>query len=65
MMHRRQATRSKNVTRILGTAGAVKNLEPLPEDAFFVQYGDGCLPVDYCNVMTYFLLDDAPGLMVG
>jgi NDP-sugar pyrophosphorylase family protein len=49
---------------LLGTAGAVKNVEPLLEDAFFVQYGDSYLLVDYQAVMTHFLRHDAPGLMV-
>ncbi len=49
---------------LLGTAGAVKNVEPLLEDAFFVQYGDSYLLVDYRDVMAYFLQHDLPGLMV-
>jgi NDP-sugar pyrophosphorylase family protein len=49
---------------LLGTAGAVKNVEPLLEDAFFVQYGDSYLLVDYRVVMAYFRRHDAPGLMV-
>lgn len=49
---------------LLGTAGAVKNVEPLLTDAFFVQYGDSYLPVDYRAVMAYFRQHDAPGLMV-
>jgi NDP-sugar pyrophosphorylase family protein len=50
--------------RLLGTAGAVKNIEPLLEDAFFVQYGDSYLLVDYRAVMACFRQRDAPGLMV-
>jgi len=49
---------------LLGTAGAIKNVEPLLEDAFFVQYGDSYLLVDYGDVMTYFCRHDATGLMV-
>jgi N-acetyl-alpha-D-muramate 1-phosphate uridylyltransferase len=49
---------------LLGTAGAIKNVEPLLEDAFFVQYGDSYLPVDYREVMAYFLKRDVPGMMV-
>jgi len=49
---------------LLGTAGAVKNVEPLLEDAFFVQYGDSYLLVDYRDVMAYFRRCDVPGLMV-
>jgi N-acetyl-alpha-D-muramate 1-phosphate uridylyltransferase len=50
--------------RLLGTAGAIKNVEPLLEDAFLVQYGDSYLLVDYRKVMTYFLQHDVPGMMV-
>lgn len=49
---------------LLGTAGAIKNVEPLLEDAFFVQYGDSYLLIDYRDVMTFFSRHDAPGLMV-
>jgi N-acetyl-alpha-D-muramate 1-phosphate uridylyltransferase len=49
---------------LLGTAGAIKNVEPLLEDAFFVQYGDSYLLVDYREVMTHFLQHDALGMMV-
>jgi NDP-sugar pyrophosphorylase family protein len=49
---------------LLGTAGAIKNVEPLLEDAFFVQYGDSYLLVDYPSVMQFFRRHDAPGLMV-
>ena len=49
---------------LLGTAGAIKNVEPLLEDAFFVQYGDSYLLVDYREVMAYFRRHDTPGLMV-
>jgi NDP-sugar pyrophosphorylase family protein len=49
---------------LLGTAGAVKNVEPLLEDAFFVQYGDSYPLVDYREVMAYFRQHDLPGLMV-
>jgi len=49
---------------LLGTAGAVKNVEPLLDDEFFVQYGDSYLLVDYRDVIAYFRRHDAPGLMV-
>ncbi len=49
---------------LLGTAGAIKNVEPLLEDAFFVQYGDSYLLVDYGEVMAYFRQHDVSGLMV-
>jgi NDP-sugar pyrophosphorylase family protein len=49
---------------LLGTAGAIKNVEALLDEAFFVQYGDSYLLVDYGGVMAYFRQCDAPGLMV-
>ncbi len=49
---------------LLGTAGAVKNVEPLLADAFFVQYGDSYLLVDYSDAMACFQQHDATGLMV-
>ena len=39
---------------LLGTAGALKNAEPLLEDDFFLLYGDSYLLVDYREVMRYF-----------
>jgi len=39
---------------LLGTAGALKNAEPLLEDDFFLLYGDSYLLVDYGEVMRYF-----------
>lgn len=50
--------------RLLGTAGAVKNVEPLLEDAFFVQYGDSYLVVDYRDAMARFRRHGTLGLMV-
>lgn len=50
--------------RLLGTAGAIKNVEPLLEDAFFAQYGDSYLLVDYPDVMQFFRRHDVSGLMV-
>jgi MurNAc alpha-1-phosphate uridylyltransferase len=50
--------------KLLGTAGAIKNVEEMLKEAFFVQYGDSYLPVDYRDVMDYFLRQGAPGLMV-
>lgn len=49
---------------LLGTAGALKNVEPLLESVFFVQYGDSYLRVDYRDVMRFFLHRHALGLMV-
>src|SRR3990172_10336916 len=49
---------------LLGTAGAVKNVEALLADAFFVQYGDSYLLVDYRSTMAHFRAHDGLGLMV-
>lgn len=49
---------------LLGTAGAVKNVEDFLEDAFFVQNGDSYLMVDYRDVMAYFDRHSALALMV-
>lgn len=50
--------------RLLGTAGAIKNVESLLGDAFFALYGDSYLVVDYPRVMDHFLSHDRLGLMV-
>jgi NDP-sugar pyrophosphorylase family protein len=49
---------------LLGTAGAVKNAEPLLEDDFFLLYGDSYLLLDYGEAMRYFRRRSALGLMV-
>ncbi|MEM3519557.1 MAG: nucleotidyltransferase family protein [Candidatus Hadarchaeales archaeon] len=49
---------------LLGTAGALKNAEPLLEDIFFLTYGDAYLILDYKNVMNYFRKFRKLGLMV-
>jgi NDP-sugar pyrophosphorylase family protein len=52
---------------LLGTAGALKNAEPLLADDFFLLYGDAYLRVDYGEVMRYFRrpsLRGGLGLMV-
>jgi NDP-sugar pyrophosphorylase family protein len=50
--------------RLLGTAGAIKNVEYLLDDAFFVTYGDSYTVVDFVKIMDYFLSRDCLGLMV-
>jgi len=50
--------------RLLGTAGAVKNAEPLLDDEFFLTYGDSYLMIDYREVMRYFQGFPKLGLMV-
>lgn len=49
---------------LLGTAGAIKNVEALLADAFLVQYGDSYLLVDYADVTRYLRQHNALGLMV-
>jgi NDP-sugar pyrophosphorylase family protein len=39
--------------RLLGTAGAVKQAEPLLTDIFFLTYGDSYLRLDYRAVWNY------------
>ncbi len=50
--------------RLLGTAGAIKNVEHLLDDAFFVTYGDSYTVVDFATIMEHFLRRDRLGLMV-
>lgn len=50
--------------RLLGTAGALKNVERLLGDDFFVTYGDGYLALDYRGAMSYFRQHRRLGLMV-
>jgi NDP-sugar pyrophosphorylase family protein len=50
--------------QLLGTAGALKHVEPCLRDEFFVTYGDAYLMLDYRRVMGYFRQNDRLGLMV-
>lgn len=50
--------------RLLGTAGAVKHVEALLADVFFVVNGDTYPAVDFPHVMESFLSRDRLGLMV-
>jgi NDP-sugar pyrophosphorylase family protein len=50
--------------RLLGTAGAVKNVEALLDDIFLVVNGDTYPVVDFSHVMESFLTRDRLGLMV-
>jgi NDP-sugar pyrophosphorylase family protein len=50
--------------RLLGTAGAIKNVEHLLDDAFFVTYGDSYTVVDFATIMEHFIRRDRLGLMV-
>lgn len=49
---------------LLGTAGALKNVEHLLNEVFFVTYGDGYLVLDYQQAMADFRQQDQLGLMV-
>jgi len=55
---------SEEGQRLLGTAGALKQAEPLLQDQFFVMYGDSYLMVDYRDIMDYFNNFDKLALMV-
>jgi len=50
--------------QLLGTAGALQNVERLLDEEFFVTYGDGYLAMDYQRAMTYFRERRRLGLMV-
>ena len=49
---------------LLGTAGAIKNVEHLLDSAFFVTYGDSYTVVDFATIMEHFVRRDRLGLMV-
>ncbi len=50
--------------RLLGTAGALKQVEHLLDEVFFVTYGDGYLVLPYRRVLAQFQAHAALGLMV-
>jgi N-acetyl-alpha-D-muramate 1-phosphate uridylyltransferase len=47
----------------LGTAGALKNANPLLDDIFYVIYGDSYLFLDFYNIKKYFDKQDKIGLL--
>ncbi|MBI2914246.1 MAG: nucleotidyltransferase family protein [Chloroflexi bacterium] len=49
---------------LLGTAGALKQAEPLLEPEFLVTYGDSYLLLDYREIMRRFRGSSALGMMV-
>jgi N-acetyl-alpha-D-muramate 1-phosphate uridylyltransferase len=49
---------------LLGTAGAVKQAEPLLQDEFFLIYGDSYVRMDYQRACAQFLARDRLGMMV-
>jgi NDP-sugar pyrophosphorylase family protein len=50
--------------RLLGTAGALRNAEPLLEDQFLLLNGDSYLLVDYVQVLNRLAASGQLGLMV-
>ncbi len=46
----------------LGTAGALKNAEPLLKDIFILMYGDSYLFLDFPKIMSFFLSQNKLGL---
>lgn len=50
--------------RLLGTAGALKHVEEILRDVFFVVNGDTYPVIDWTRVMQHFLGHDRLGLMV-
>lgn len=59
-----QISYSEEKGRLLGTAGAVKQAQPLLREEFFVTYGDSYLMLDYGEIMAYFRRSHKLGLMV-
>ncbi len=57
-------TYSWETERLLGTAGALKNAEPLLAPEFFVTYGDSYLLLDYREIMASFRASGPLGMMV-
>ncbi|MBK8553762.1 MAG: NTP transferase domain-containing protein [Ignavibacteria bacterium] len=49
--------------KLLGTGGAIKRAIDLPDDNFFVMYGDSYLTTDFQKTGEYFLSKNKQGLM--
>jgi NDP-sugar pyrophosphorylase family protein len=58
-----EVTCSYDGPRLLGTAGALRQAQPLLGDAFFVLYGDSYLPCAYAAVQAAFEASRQPALM--
>lgn len=54
---------SRETEPLLGTAGALKNAEPLLGPLFWVMYGDTYLPIDFAAVFAGFRGESALGLL--
>ncbi len=50
-------------SKLLGTAGALKNAQALLDDPFFTMYGDSFLSLDFNRVISYFRSWDKLALM--
>ena len=48
--------------KLLGTAGALKNAEPMLDNIFFVMYGDSYLFLDFPKIYSYFISQNKLGL---
>ena len=55
---------SEEGDQLLGTAGAVRNAEPLLGEEFFLTYGDSYLHLDYDSVLRCFKIRNALAMMV-
>lgn len=55
--------RYSHESRLLGTAGALKNAKDLLNDPFFTLYGDSFLFLDFKAIMSYFLRQNKLALM--
>jgi len=56
-------TYSYDGDKLLGTGGAIKKIEKLLPDAFFILYGDSYLELSYRSIEEVFLASDKQGLM--
>ena len=56
-------TYSYDGDKLLGTGGAIKKIEDLLPDAFFVLYGDSYLEIPYAPLVDAFLSSEKKGLM--
>jgi len=56
-------TYSYDGDKLLGTGGAIKKIEDILPDAFFVLYGDSYLEIPYAPLVDAFMQSDKKGLM--
>lgn len=55
---------SQEGEQLLGTGGALKNAEPLLDDAFMMMWGDSYLLLDYAAIWRAFQAQDLSAMMV-